>query len=86
MTPTLPAHPALWTRGAWPNLDAIEACLLGNAYPSVEEYTINGRMLRRFNRAELLKEREYWRNEYKRELKAAGIYTENRNITFRFRG
>lgn len=68
------------------NLDAIEACLLGNTDPGVAEYTINGRMLRRFNRAELLKEREYWRNEYKAELKAAGIYTENRNITFRFRG
>ncbi len=68
------------------NLDAIEACLLGNADASVAEYTINGRMLRRFDRSELLKEREYWRNEYKAELKAAGIYTENRNITFRFKG
>lgn len=68
------------------NLDAIEACLLGNADPSVEEYTINGRMLRRFNRAELIKEREYWRNEYKVELKAAGLYTETRTITFRFKG
>jgi hypothetical protein len=68
------------------NLDAIEACLLGNLDPSVAEYTINGRMLRRFDRSELLKEREYWRNEYKAELKAAGLYTETRNITFRFKG
>jgi hypothetical protein len=67
------------------NLDAIEACLLGNTDPTVVEYTINGRMLRR-NRAEAIKEREYWKNEYKAELKAAGLYTETRNITFRFRG
>jgi hypothetical protein len=68
------------------NLDAIEACLLGTTDPSVAEYTINGRMLRRFNRSELLKEREYWRNEYNGELRAAGLYASNRNITFRFRG
>lgn len=68
------------------NLDAVEAALLGNTDPSVAEYTINGRMLRRFDRSELLKEREYWRNEYKAELKAAGLYTENRNIKFRFKG
>lgn len=68
------------------NLDAIEACLLGNLDPSVAEYTINGKMLRRFSRADLIKEREYWKNEYRVELKAMGIYAESRNITFRFKG
>lgn len=67
------------------NLDAINACLLGNSDPSVAEYTINGRMLRRFTRKELISEREYWKNEYKAELRAAGLYTETRNIGFRFK-
>lgn len=66
------------------NLDAIEACLLGNVDPSVNEYTINGRMLRRFSRAELLKEREYWKAEYRNELRAQGLYVSNRTIGFRF--
>jgi hypothetical protein len=74
------------TRGnAKKNLDAINACLLGNTDPSVAEYTINGRMLRRFTRAELIREREYWKNEYKAELRAAGLYTETRTIGFRFK-
>ena len=42
-------------------------------------------MLRRFTRAELIKEREYWKNEYKAELRAAGLYTETRTIGFRFK-
>lgn len=67
------------------NLDAINACLLGNTDPSVAEYTINGRMLRRFTRKELISEREYWKNEYRAEQRAAGLYTEPRNIGFRFK-
>jgi hypothetical protein len=66
------------------NLDAINACLSSNTDPSVQEYMINGRQLRRFARAELIKEREYWRNEYKAELRASGQYTRPRGIGFRF--
>jgi hypothetical protein len=66
------------------NLDAINVCLLNNTDPGVQEYTINGRQLRRFNRADLLKEREYWKNEYKAELRASGQYTSPRSIGFRF--
>jgi hypothetical protein len=66
------------------NLDAINTCLLNNADPSVQEYMINGRQLRRFSRADLLKEREYWKNEYRAELRASGQYTQPRGIGFRF--
>jgi hypothetical protein len=67
------------------NLDVINACLLGNLDPSIAEYTINGRMVRRFTRDELIKEREYWKNEYKAELRAQGLYTEPHAIGFRFK-
>jgi hypothetical protein len=66
------------------NLDAVEACLLGNTDPSVSEYMINGRQLRRFPRADLIKERSFWRAQYKAELRAKGEYAPRRVIGFRF--
>jgi hypothetical protein len=66
------------------NLDAINACLLGNTDPSVSEYMINGRQLRRFPRADLIKERSFWRAQYKAELRAKGEYAPRRVIGFRF--
>jgi hypothetical protein len=66
------------------NLDAVEACLLGNTDPSVSEYMINGRQLRRFPRADLIKERSFWRAQYRAELRAKGEYCPRRVIGFRF--
>ena len=66
------------------NLDAINACLLGNTDPSVSEYMINGRQLRRFPRADLIKERSFWRAQYKAELRAKGEYAPRRVLGFRF--
>ena len=66
------------------NLDAVNACLLGNTDPSVSEYMINGRQLRRFPRADLIKERSFWRAQYKAELRAKGEYCPRRVIGFRF--
>jgi hypothetical protein len=66
------------------NLDAINACLLGNTDPSVSEYMINGRQLKRFPRADLIKERSFWRAQYKAELRAKGEYALRRVIGFRF--
>jgi hypothetical protein len=66
------------------NLDAVEQCLLGNTDPSVSEYMINGRQLRRFPRADLIKERSFWRAQYKAELRAKGEYCPRRVIGFRF--
>lgn len=66
------------------NLDAVNACLLGNTDPSVSEYMINGRQLRRFPRADLIKERSFWRAQYKAELRAKGEYAPRRVIGFRF--
>lgn len=67
------------------NLDAIDACLLGNSDPSVQEYMIDGRQLRRFSRMELIKEREYWKAQYQAERRANGEYARRRVIGFRFK-
>ncbi len=71
------------------NLDAIEAALLNNVDPSVQEYTINGganggRQIRRFTRNALLMERAYWRDVYDAELAAAGVYVRPKGFGFRF--
>lgn len=66
------------------NLDAINACLLGNTDPSVSQYMINGRELHRFPRADLIKERSFWRAQYRAELRAKGEYAPRRVIGFRF--
>jgi hypothetical protein len=66
-------------------LDMIEACLSGDTRPDVQEYTINGRQLKRISPAELEKLRIHYKSKYKAELRARGEYAGRRVIGFRIR-
>ena len=54
-------------------LDAIEALLEGKATDDVDEYSINGRSLKKIPVAELIKWRDLYRSEYKSEQTAENI-------------
>lgn len=54
-------------------LDAIEALLEGKALDDVEEYSINGRSLRKIPIGELIKWRDTYRADYQREQAAENI-------------
>ncbi len=50
------------------NLDMLDAAISGNTSPDVMSYSIAGRSLSRFSKAELREEREYWKGEVESEL------------------
>lgn len=54
-------------------LDAIEAVLEGTASSDQQEFTIDGTTLKRKTVADLLKLRQFYKNEYDREVSAARI-------------
>lgn len=67
-------------------LDTIELAIAGNTRPDIQEYMINGRQIRKISPIELEKLRATYREAYKAEQRAAGMYTAPRGIGFRIRG
>lgn len=66
-------------------LDMIEAAILGNASPDVQEYMIQGRQIRRIDPEKMLALRAQYKALYKQELRDSGQYTSPRKIGFRFK-
>lgn len=67
-------------------LDTIEAAISGNTRPDIQQYMVNGREIHKISPIELEKLRATYREMYKAEMRAAGMYTAPRGIGFRIRG
>lgn len=65
-------------------LDAIEALIEGRAASDVEEYSINGRDVRKMSLDSLLRWREYYRDQVRAEDSAIGVKTGGRRILATF--
>jgi hypothetical protein len=64
-------------------LDMIEAAIAGDARPDVQEYTIQGRQLRKWEPDKLEALRQKYAAMYQAELRAKGQYARPRMIGFR---
>lgn len=65
-------------------LDMIEAAILGDARPDVQEYMINGRQLRKYDKLNLEKLHSIYLAKYRAERRARGEYAPPKRIGFRF--
>jgi len=66
-------------------LDILEAAILGDASPLVQEYEIAGRRINYMNRTELMKLRDEYAYKYDQERAARGEFTPKRKVQFVFR-
>ena len=66
-------------------LDMLEAAILGDASPIVQEYEVHGRKVRYMDRLQLKQLRDEYKAEYRQEQIAKGEYTPKRNVGVSFR-
>lgn len=66
-------------------LDILEAAILGDASPLVQEYEIAGRRINYMNRTELMKLRDEYAYKYQQERAARGEFTPKRKVELVFR-
>ncbi len=66
-------------------LDILEAAILGDASPLVQEYEIAGRRINYMNRTELTKLRDDYALKYRAERAARGEFTPKSKTLFTFR-
>jgi hypothetical protein len=65
-------------------LDLIEAAISGDLRPDVQEYMIQGRQLRKFDKIQLEKLHSIYLAKYRAERRARGEYAPPKRIGFRF--
>jgi hypothetical protein len=70
------------------NYEMITAALSGDGSPYVQSYSIGGRSLSKYSRAELIKERSFWKTEWDKERQeqalAQGLDFNPRRVGIRF--
>lgn len=66
-------------------LDALEAAMLGDASPLVQEYEIHGRLVKYMDRLQLKTLRDQFKQEYRTEQIANGEYTRKHRVGVFFR-
>ncbi len=66
-------------------LDALEAAILGDASPLVQEYEIHGRLVKYMDRLQLKALRDQFKQEYRTEQIANGEYTRKHRVGIFFK-